>query len=258
MGHIEASPRLPVCAGEASGTSSATPAATTQWLTMHEKWKDEVPADARRGRASSTQVVTMLDMANTIAWTVEEFEEPPKLTSCPAPGWPGVKTAFTSTIAPTATAARRSRSSADFEGAADRRRARARPWRRTAQTNLDLSLAKLDALLGRAMTATSRRAQFNVDDTALDSGPTESRSRSTRERLAQYAAATNDPIAAHRAGDVAPPVFADRAGVRVAARARRVAVVPLSWRSARSCTASRTSASTVRSVPATCSSRAAR
>ena len=30
----------------------------------------------------------------------------------------------------------------------------------------------------------------------------------TRERLAQYAAATNDPIPAHRDGDVAPPVFA--------------------------------------------------
>lgn len=30
----------------------------------------------------------------------------------------------------------------------------------------------------------------------------------TRERIAQYAAATNDPIAAHRTGDVAPPVFA--------------------------------------------------
>lgn len=29
----------------------------------------------------------------------------------------------------------------------------------------------------------------------------------TRERLAQYAEATNDPIAAHRAGDVASPVF---------------------------------------------------
>ncbi|MEV0078392.1 MaoC/PaaZ C-terminal domain-containing protein [Nocardia neocaledoniensis] len=28
------------------------------------------------------------------------------------------------------------------------------------------------------------------------------------ERIAEYAAATNDPIAAHRAGDVAPPVFA--------------------------------------------------
>ncbi len=30
----------------------------------------------------------------------------------------------------------------------------------------------------------------------------------TAERIAEYAAATNDPIAAHRAGDVAPPVFA--------------------------------------------------
>ncbi|WP_183097533.1 MaoC/PaaZ C-terminal domain-containing protein [Nocardioides pelophilus] len=30
----------------------------------------------------------------------------------------------------------------------------------------------------------------------------------TRERIVEYAEATNDPIAAHRAGDVAPPVFA--------------------------------------------------
>jgi acyl dehydratase len=30
----------------------------------------------------------------------------------------------------------------------------------------------------------------------------------TRERIAEYAAATNDPIEAHRTGDVAPPVFA--------------------------------------------------
>lgn len=30
----------------------------------------------------------------------------------------------------------------------------------------------------------------------------------TRERIAEYAAATNDPIAAHRSGDIAPPVFA--------------------------------------------------
>jgi acyl dehydratase len=30
----------------------------------------------------------------------------------------------------------------------------------------------------------------------------------TRERIAHYAAATNDPIAAHLAGDIAPPVFA--------------------------------------------------
>ncbi|MBF6235639.1 MaoC family dehydratase N-terminal domain-containing protein [Nocardia otitidiscaviarum] len=29
----------------------------------------------------------------------------------------------------------------------------------------------------------------------------------TRERIAEYAAATNDPIEAHRSGDVAPPIF---------------------------------------------------
>jgi acyl dehydratase len=36
----------------------------------------------------------------------------------------------------------------------------------------------------------------------------ETRFEVTRERLQEYAAATNDPIAAHRAGDVASPVFA--------------------------------------------------
>src|ERR1700759_2664224 len=30
----------------------------------------------------------------------------------------------------------------------------------------------------------------------------------TSERIAEYAAATNDPIEAHRSGDIAPPVFA--------------------------------------------------
>ena len=43
---------------------------------------------------------------------------------------------------------------------------------------------------------------------AWTTGPTKSSSRSRRERLAEYAAATNDPIPAHRTGDIAPPVFA--------------------------------------------------
>jgi acyl dehydratase len=36
----------------------------------------------------------------------------------------------------------------------------------------------------------------------------ETRFEVTRERLAEYAAATNDPIQSHRNGDVANPVFA--------------------------------------------------
>ena len=50
--------------------------------------------------------------------------------------------------------------------------------------------------------------QLEFDDNGLNRWTDEERFEVTRERLAQYAAATNDPIAAHRRGDVAPPVFA--------------------------------------------------
>ncbi len=43
---------------------------------------------------------------------------------------------------------------------------------------------------------------------ALDQWTDAVRFEVTHERLVQYAEATNDPIAAHRGGDVAPPVFA--------------------------------------------------
>ncbi len=46
------------------------------------------------------------------------------------------------------------------------------------------------------------------DDSGLNTWSDEERFEVTGERIAEYAAATNDPIAAHRAGDLAPPVFA--------------------------------------------------
>jgi acyl dehydratase len=49
---------------------------------------------------------------------------------------------------------------------------------------------------------------LQCNDAALDRWTDPVRFEVTRERLAEYAEATNDPIAAHRAGDVAPPVFA--------------------------------------------------
>jgi acyl dehydratase len=49
---------------------------------------------------------------------------------------------------------------------------------------------------------------LQCNDVALDRWTDPVRVEVTRERLVQYAGATNDPIAAHRAGDVAPPVFA--------------------------------------------------
>lgn len=46
------------------------------------------------------------------------------------------------------------------------------------------------------------------DDDGLDRWTDDDHFEVTRERIAQYAEATNDPIPAHRAGDIAPPVFA--------------------------------------------------
>jgi acyl dehydratase len=50
--------------------------------------------------------------------------------------------------------------------------------------------------------------KLSFDDSHLDTFSDEDRFEVTAERIAEYAAATNDPIAAHRNGDVAPPVFA--------------------------------------------------
>ncbi len=46
------------------------------------------------------------------------------------------------------------------------------------------------------------------DDAGLDKWSDEDRFEVTRDRIVEYAEATNDPIAAHRSGDLAPPVFA--------------------------------------------------
>ncbi|MEU6563140.1 MaoC/PaaZ C-terminal domain-containing protein [Nocardia nova] len=52
----------------------------------------------------------------------------------------------------------------------------------------------------------SRPVEF--DDAGLNVWSDEERFEVTRERIAEYAAATNDPIPAHLSGDIAPPVFA--------------------------------------------------
>lgn len=55
---------------------------------------------------------------------------------------------------------------------------------------------------------TAAEEELRFDDSGLNTWTDEERFEVTRERLAEYAAATNDPIPAHRSGDIAPPVFA--------------------------------------------------
>ncbi|SNR48159.1 Acyl dehydratase [Haloechinothrix alba] len=50
--------------------------------------------------------------------------------------------------------------------------------------------------------------ELAFDSSGLGTWTEESRFEVTRERLVEYAEATNDPIEAHRAGDIAAPVFA--------------------------------------------------
>ncbi|MEO3785811.1 MaoC/PaaZ C-terminal domain-containing protein [Actinocorallia sp. B10E7] len=50
--------------------------------------------------------------------------------------------------------------------------------------------------------------ELRFDDSGLGVWAEETEFEVTRERIVEYARATNDPIPAHLAGDVAPPVFA--------------------------------------------------
>ncbi|MCP9276170.1 MaoC/PaaZ C-terminal domain-containing protein [Mycolicibacterium arenosum] len=57
------------------------------------------------------------------------------------------------------------------------------------------------------MSAVHDLGELEFDDSGIDKWTDEEHFEVTAERLAEYAAATNDPIEAHRSGAVAPPVF---------------------------------------------------
>jgi acyl dehydratase len=56
--------------------------------------------------------------------------------------------------------------------------------------------------------STAQLADLAFDDSGLNTWTDDDHFEVTRQRIAEYAAATNDPIEAHRSGDIAPPVFA--------------------------------------------------
>ncbi len=72
---------------------------------------------------------------------------------------------------------------------------------------LDKTLEQLDALASRGSLEMPDE-DLAFDDEGLNKWTDEDRFEVTRERLVEYAKATNDPIPAHLAGEVAPPVFA--------------------------------------------------
>ncbi|MBA0127328.1 SRPBCC family protein [Haloechinothrix sp. YIM 98757] len=112
MGRISASVELPA-APEKVWQEFSNPSNFEKWLTIHTKWKGEVPTEFTTGSQVS-EVVTMLGMPNTITWTVDEFDEPRKL-SISGTGMAGVKVTFDLLVEP-ADSGSRATIDAEFEG----------------------------------------------------------------------------------------------------------------------------------------------
>ena len=92
----------------------SNPADYEKWLTIHTKWKEETPEAFVQG-AQVAEVVTMLGMANTITWTVDEFEVPTRMRIS-GTGMAGVKTAFTLIVGSDGNGGSKVEMDAEFEG----------------------------------------------------------------------------------------------------------------------------------------------
>jgi carbon monoxide dehydrogenase subunit G len=80
---------------------------------MHKSWKGEVPTEFTQG-SQVTAIVSLLNMPNTITWTVDHYE-PPKTVKLSGTGMAGVKVAITLDVEP-ADAGTAMSIIADFEG----------------------------------------------------------------------------------------------------------------------------------------------
>jgi hypothetical protein len=65
------------------------PARFEDWLNMHQKWKNDVPDEIKVGD-TLVEVVSVMNMPNTISWTVEELD-PGKHVKLSGTGMAGVK-----------------------------------------------------------------------------------------------------------------------------------------------------------------------
>ena len=84
-----------------------------EWLGMHKSWKGEVPAEFEKG-TQVTAIVSLLNMPNTITWTVAEYD-PPKSVTLTGTGMAGVKVSIGLDVQPQGSGSAMS-ITADFEG----------------------------------------------------------------------------------------------------------------------------------------------
>jgi uncharacterized protein YndB with AHSA1/START domain len=113
MGQISASRELTASAEDVWALAS-DPNNFEKWLSLHVKWKGDVPAEFSKG-AQVTEVISMMGMPNTITWTVDEYEAPSNVVIS-GTGMAGVKVAINLSVTPTDSGSRFDLATS-FEGA---------------------------------------------------------------------------------------------------------------------------------------------
>lgn len=98
MGQISASRELTASAEDVWALAS-DPNNFEKWLSLHVKWKGDIPAEFSKG-AQVTEVISMMGMPNTITWTVDEYDAPSKVVIS-GTGMAGVKVAIDLSVTPT-------------------------------------------------------------------------------------------------------------------------------------------------------------
>lgn len=144
MGAVNATVTLPA-SQDRVWSVIADPASYEKWLTIHTKWKDDVPESFTQG-AQVSEVVTMLGMANTITWTVEEVRAPGRLRIS-GTGMAGVRTSFTLAVDPAGDDASSVSIDAEFEGQMITG-ALGKAVEKDAKDNLERSLQNIAGLVG--------------------------------------------------------------------------------------------------------------
>lgn len=112
MGQINATVELPA-APEKVFEIAADPNNFEKWLTLHVKFKGDLPAQLGPG-VQYTEVISMMGMPNTITWTVDEYEAPKKM-KVSGTGMAGVKVAITIAVEPAGEGSKLELAT-DFEG----------------------------------------------------------------------------------------------------------------------------------------------
>lgn len=100
MGTIEKTVQFDAAPEQVWGVVS-DPSRFGEWLGMHKSWKGEPPVEFAKG-TQATAVVSLLNMPNTITWTVAEYD-PNSSVTLTGTGLAGVKVSITLGVAPNGT-----------------------------------------------------------------------------------------------------------------------------------------------------------